>query len=80
MRDSLKATLYTVVNSNAMNGISGDSSFRTITPTWEKVLPIVTRVTMTIFIWSAAILGCLYLYNVSADVVNSLNLKNKEDK
>lgn len=80
MRDSLKTTLYTVVNSNAMNGISGDSSFRTITPTWEKVLPVITRVTMTVFIWSAVLFGCLYLYNVSADVVNSLNLKDKEDK
>ncbi len=70
MRDSVKNVLYTVVNSNSMNGITGDTSFKTIVPTWEKVVPIMTRVFSTIFIWAAVGYGLTYLYTT---YVNSKN-------
>lgn len=53
MRSAAKSILYTIVNSNAMNGIDGDSSFKIITPLWEKMIPVLTRVFLTLFIWSA---------------------------
>lgn len=78
MRDSLKSVLYTVVNSNAMNGISGDTSFKTIIPTWEKVLPVVSRVTTTVFVWATVLFGLLYIYDTSIDIKDSFNLKKKK--
>ena len=62
MRDSVKNVLYTVVNSNAMNGITGDTSLKTIVPTWEKVVPIITRVFSTVFIWAAVGYGLCFFY------------------
>lgn len=52
MRVAVKNILYTVVNSNSMNGVTGSSSFTTITPAWQTAVPIVTRVSVTIFIWA----------------------------
>lgn len=57
MRTATKNILYTVVNSNAMNGITGNSSFYTVVPMWEKLLPMFDRVIETSFIWSAALYG-----------------------
>lgn len=66
MRDAAHSILYTIANSNAMNGLDGDSSTKEITPTWEIVVPVLTRVTMTLFIWSAlayAIVWSLDFFN-----------------
>ena len=78
MRQSLKNVLYSVVNSNSMNGITGDTSFKTIVPTWEKVVPICARVSTVIFGWSAALFAAAWIYMTSAEVYNELTLKNKE--
>lgn len=64
MRDAIKNVLYTVVNSNAMNKTDGDTSFTTITPMWEKVLPIIQRVTMTIFAWAALAYSGISAFNI----------------
>lgn len=55
MRKSAKNVLYTVVNCNAMNGITGDTSFKVITPVWELSVPVVIRVTEVCFIWSTVL-------------------------
>ncbi|MBE6142594.1 MAG: hypothetical protein E7177_01210 [Erysipelotrichaceae bacterium] len=57
MRNSVKNILYTIVNSNAMNGITSNSEFYIITPLWEKLLPVFDRVIKVSFIWSAVIYG-----------------------
>lgn len=53
MRDASKKVLYTVVNSNTMNGITGDTQIKVVTPAWEIAVPVVTRVLLTLMIWSA---------------------------
>ncbi len=53
MRTSVKNIMYTVVNSNAMNGIDGDTSFVTITPAWEIAMSVLPRVAVVLFVWSA---------------------------
>lgn len=63
MRTSVKYVLYTVVNSNAMNGITGDTSFRTITPAWEIAMSVLPRVALTIMIWCAVIYLGTFVYN-----------------
>ena len=76
MRDSVKNILYTVVNSNAMNGVTGDTSFTSITPAWETAVPILSRVFMTLFIWGAIAYGCWWIYGIVTDVIN-LRKNNK---
>lgn len=53
MRSAAHNILYTVVNSNTMNGKTGDSVITVITPAWETAVPILTRAFMTLFIWCA---------------------------
>ncbi len=53
MRDASKKILYTVVNSNTMNGFTGDTEIKVITPAWETAVPVITRVLLTLLIWSA---------------------------
>jgi len=77
MRDSAKHILYTIVNSNAMNGIDGDSYFKVITPLWETLVPVANRVTMTLFIWSAGLYGIFSLIRISENVIEES--KSKKD-
>ncbi len=61
MRTAVKNILYTVVNSNSMNGVTGDSSFSTVVPAWELAVPIVTRVSVTVFVWAAVVYAIVWL-------------------
>lgn len=80
MRIAVKNILYTVANSNAMNGLTGQSSFETITPVWEKALPVAGRVISTVFIWSAAIFGIDWLLQVlKASVESSRKLDSSNE-
>lgn len=63
MRDAVKNTMYTVVNSNAMNGITGDTAFTTITPLWQKLVPVLNRVLFTLVIWATALFAVVYIYD-----------------
>ena len=63
MRDAAHKILYTVVNSNTMNGLTGESSIIVVTPAWEIAVPVVTRVAMTLFIWSAAAFCIVWIIN-----------------
>lgn len=63
MRDAAHKILYTVVNSNTMNGFTGESSITVVTPAWEIAVPVVTRVAMTLFIWSAAAFCIVWIIN-----------------
>ncbi len=51
MREAAKHVLYTIVNSNAMNGITSDSSFEIITPVWETVVSIAPSVMAVLCGW-----------------------------
>jgi beta-glucosidase len=51
MRSAAKNILYSVVNSNAMNGISGDTVITTVTPGWQLALSVATRVSRVVFYW-----------------------------
>ena len=75
MRSAAKNLLYTVVNSNTVNGVTGDSSFKVITPAWEKAVPIVTRVSLVLLIWSAVAFAAVFALGIVIDV-----FKNKKDK
>ena len=79
MRIAVKNILYTVVNSNAMNGLTGQSSFETITPMWEKALPVAGRVISTVFIWSAAIFGIDWLLQVLKNHVESSRVDSSNE-
>lgn len=74
MRTAAKNILYTLVNSNTMNGITGDTSFYTVTPAWETALPVVKRVALTVFVWCAAGFAAAFVYQSIRDA-----LKNKHD-
>ncbi len=76
MRAAAKNILYTVVNSNAMNGITGDMSFSSITPAWQTAVPVVTRVAMTLFIWSAVLFGLWWLYGLFMGILDDYKNKN----
>lgn len=76
MRDAAKKVLYTVVNSNTMNGFTGDTTVTNITPAWEIAIPVVTRVLLALFVWSAVGYGLLF---VTEAVVNSF-AKRKSEK
>ena len=69
MRTSVKYVLYTVVNSNAMNGITGDTSFKTIVPAWETAMRVLPRTVLTVMIWCAAIYLATHVYNVVVGVM-----------
>lgn len=64
MRLASKNILYTVVNSNAMNGIDGDFTSETITPAWEIAVPVITRVSLVIFVWAAAFYGVVTIVSI----------------
>ncbi len=78
MRNAAKNVLYTVVNSNAMNGIAGDTKFVTITPAWEIAVPIIIRVSMTLFIWCASGFGLYFIYGLVKDII--LAKKDRKEK
>lgn len=76
MRTSAKNILYTVVNSNAMNGITGDTSIKIITPAWEIAIPILTRVSLVCFIWGSVGFVLAWTY----DLVIMIRSKSKNKK
>lgn len=67
MRDSTKKILYTVVNSNTMNGFTGDTAVKNITPAWETAIPVVTRVMLTVFVWVTVIYCISFVIGAVAD-------------
>ncbi len=80
MRDAIKNVLYTVVNSNAMNGVTGDTSYQTITPLWEKLVPVVQRVTMTLLAWAGAAFVIVFIFDFSKRIVEEHRLHIGDDK
>lgn len=84
MRDASKKILYTVVNSNTMNGFTGDTQVTVITPAWETAVPIVTRVLMALLIWSAVGFGIVWIIGFALDLYKDIKSgkfggANKED-
>lgn len=67
MRSSAKNILYTVVNSNAMNGITEDMSFITVTPAWQTALSVITVVSTVLFIISTVCFFGLWIYQFVKD-------------
>lgn len=80
MREAAHNILYTVVNSNAMNGIDGDFSTKSVTPAWKIAMPIMTRVALTIFIWCALAFVVVYVIDVAKDCSEKKNCKQSADK
>jgi beta-glucosidase len=60
MRESAHRILYTVVHSNAMNGITSGTQIRVITPWWQEVLSELRVELGIIFAASALIAFGLY--------------------
>lgn len=75
MRAAAKNVLYTVVNSNTMNGITGDSSFRIITPVWELAIPVATRTMLVIMIWAAVCYFATWAFDTTKSVFNGIRGK-----
>lgn len=75
MRDAIKNVLYTVVNSNAMNGTTGDTAFTTITPMWEKMLPVANRVVMVLLVWGCLAFAFPYVFDFSARIAEEHRLR-----
>lgn len=80
MRDAIKNVLYTVVNSNAMNGVTGDTSYQTITPLWQKLVPVAQRVTITLLVWAGAAFVLLFVFDLSKRLVEERRLHTGDDK
>lgn len=78
MRDAAHKILYTVANSNAMNGFTGESSITVVTPVWETMLPVVTRVALTVFIWCAAGFAVVWTIGFVKDLKKSFG--NRKEK
>lgn len=78
MRDATKKVLYTIVNSNTMNGFTGDTSVTNIVPAWEIAVPVVTRVMLALFIWSAVGYGIMYLAGLFIE--NRAERESKENE
>lgn len=74
MRRCLKNVLYTIVNSNSMNGITGDTYFKSVTPVWEKVLPVTNRVSAVVFIWASVFYGLAIVYRSVFDTYEIIKL------
>lgn len=70
MRTAAKNILYTVVNSNAMNGISGDTVITVTTPVWQLAIPVATRVAQVVFFWGIG----LYSFSFLAALVGKRSL------
>ena len=64
MRSAAKNILYSVVNSNAMNGISGDTVITTVTPTWQLALSVATRVSRVVFYWGIGLCALSFVNDV----------------
>ena len=75
MRTAAKNILYTVVNSNAMNGITGNTVIINVTPWWQIAVPVVTRVAQVAFIWAAALYGVTWIFGF----IHSLKKDPKEN-
>ena len=75
MRTATKNILYTVVNSNAMNGISGDTVITETTPVWQLAIPVATRVAKVVFFWGIGLYALSFL-----SVLVSKPPKQEEDK
>ena len=60
MRESAHRILYTVVHSNAMNGITSGTKIKTITPWWQEVLQYLRLELGILFGVSAAASAALY--------------------
>ena len=69
MRDATHKILYTVVNSNAMNGRTGNSEVQVITPQWQIMLPVVKRVVITVFVWCTVAFAALWLTGLIKDEI-----------
>ena len=80
MRDAIKNVLYTVVNSNAMNGVTGDTSYQTITPLWQKLVPVAQRVTITLLVWAGAAFVLLFVFDLSKRLAEERRLHTGDDK
>ena len=64
MRSAAKNILYSVVNSNAMNGISGDTVITTVTPAWQLAISVATRVSKVVFGWGVGLFALSFVNDV----------------
>ena len=69
VRESCHRILYTYVNSNAMNGVSSNSTIVRVTPWWKAALNSISM--------ALAVLAAVYLLNLRILVRNR---RNKEGK
>ena len=67
MRESMHRILYTVANSNAMNGISSGDEIRAVMPSWQKALIGVNVV--------LAVLAALSIWKLSRNIKKRKQLK-----
>lgn len=67
MRDATKKILYTVVNSNAMNGFSTASEVSAVTPVWQIAVPVVTRISIALLVLVSVGYALLWTVNFMAD-------------
>lgn len=57
MREAMHNILYTVVNSNAMNGLSGADRLKPITPWWQTALFAAIGLFAVLTVVNAVMLG-----------------------
>ena len=76
MRTAAKNILYTVVNSNAMNGVTGDTTVTVITPAWEILMPAFQRVIFTVFVWASVAFAVVWTIDFFSSFMKKPKLLN----
>ena len=79
MRESAHRILYTVVQSNAMNGISSSTRVIVIKPWWITAVEVTTTVVTVLFAVSMAALGVAVIGDVATPVAEKLIGRKKKD-
>lgn len=56
-----------------MNGFTGDTQIKVITPAWEIAVPVVMRVLLALFVWSAVGFGVVWIIEFVCKLIKDLD-------
>ncbi len=80
MRDATHRILYTVVHSNAMNGVSANTRVIVLTPAWIGAVQNATEAVKWVFIAGMVMLGAAVVCSVLSEIRNKNKGKEKKGK
>ena len=78
MREAMHNILYTVVNSNAMNGLSGADRLKPITPWWQTALFAAIGLFAVLTVVNAVMLGrAIKRKKANANLAEEIEIRNE---